>query len=88
MIKITKRELEVNSDEFVKELYELMLIFEKKSPRSIGFPQKLIVKEFGLKITTGDFYKILDQCNLSLTLDFISFKTIKERYKQIYGEGN
>lgn len=85
MIKITKREIEVNVDEFIKELYELSLIYKRNSPRTIGFKPRLIIKEFGLKMTVGDFYKLTEECNLQFILDFISFKTIELRYKQIYG---
>lgn len=85
MIKITKREFEVNVEEFIKELYELSNLYKRNSPRGIGFPPKLIMKEFGLKMTTGDFYKLTEECGLKYTLSFISYKTIEERYKQIYG---
>jgi hypothetical protein len=82
-MKITKREIEVNCDEFIKELYELSQLYKRNSPSTIGFSPNLIMKEFGLKMTTGDFYKVVEECKLKFTLSFIAFKTIEERYKQI-----
>jgi nucleoside-specific outer membrane channel protein Tsx len=82
-MKIIKREIEVNTDEFIRELKNLSDLIKRHSPNTIGLGKKLIENEFGLKMTIGDFYKLMDECNLKLTRDYISFKTINDRYKEI-----
>lgn len=80
-MKIIKRELEVDIDQFIVELHKLSVLYRKNG--YVAFAEKTINKEFGLKLTKGDFFKLAEQCEFKIVRDVILFDFIDNRVKQI-----
>lgn len=80
-MKIIKREFDVDTNQFIFELKKLSDLYRKNS--YVGFGFKTINKEFGLKLTMGDFFQIAEDCEIPLTRGLMYFRTIDERFKQI-----
>lgn len=75
LIKIEKRTVELDVAEFIGELKRLADLYKANSCKA-GFILKDINKEFKLKLTDGDFYQLMTDCNLNLSRGILWFKEL------------
>lgn len=76
-ITITKRTVTIDKKEFIKELKELADVL-RKNTNSIAIGVKTINKEFGLKLTDADFYKLANELGFTIKLNCIRFTDIDD----------
>lgn len=65
-LKITKTKIEVNTEEFRKDLIELCELILKHSPNTFGIGLKTLNSSFGIKLSAIDFYKISEELGYSV----------------------
>lgn len=65
-IKITKTKVEVNTEEFKKEVIELCELILKHSPSTYGLTLKRLNTSFGIRLSVIDFYKLSEELNYTV----------------------
>lgn len=60
-IKITKTKVEVNTEEFKKEVVELCELILKHNPNTFGIALKTLNSSFGIRLSIVDFYKLSEE---------------------------
>ena len=80
MIRIQKRTLELNTEEFREELIQVCKLIKKHNPSSFGITMKGINEHFGIKLKTTDYYMLCDELGYKTRLGrksrYISFEEI------------
>ncbi|MNL28518.1 hypothetical protein D3C87_1501630 [compost metagenome] len=60
-LKITKTKIEVNTEEFKKEVVELCELILKHNPSTFGIALKTLNSSFGIRLNDIDFYKLSEE---------------------------
>jgi hypothetical protein len=84
-IKIEKRTLELNRDEFVAELKEHAKLIQKHSPSTFGITIKWFNIEFGLKLKSSDYYKLADELGIKLKRGIMHLEDILKLKDKAFG---
>lgn len=74
MIKIEKRIIEVNNEQFIKILKEMANVY--KPLGYIGFTHKMLNTEFKLKLTLFDFAALCEGLGFKLTRGCLMFEVL------------